>query len=176
MKFSAYLRGIETNKSAPHLSPSPLVFSLPTRNWNLQQVRPNKCNIQFSAYLRGIETQRSSSNKTGGGRFQPTYEELKPMKLLNCTLHELSFQPTYEELKHIRHIFRSSVFFWFSAYLRGIETWHDRRLAKRWLRFQPTYEELKQHIQITSKKSQNCFQPTYEELKQRLSVRGELGH
>ena len=54
--------------------------------------------------------------------FQPTYEELKPIRQLIRKAEEESFQPTYEELKQRRMT--------------------DEEMLEKG--FQPTYEELKQ--------------------------------
>ena len=79
------------------------VFSLPTRNWNTPaSISASIFRIKFSAYLRGIETAAWPPLAIAAAGFQPTYEELKP----NLT---------------------STAIFWnssFSAYLRGIETFH----------------------------------------------------
>ena len=57
IKFSAYLRGIETQSEAG-----------------------SRCGVaEFSAYLRGIETIDINTGRTTSHGFQPTYEELKPV-------------------------------------------------------------------------------------------------
>ena len=123
-RFSAYLRGIETflgyaeagggdlsfqptyeelklaNKpNAP--ARSPRVFSLPTRNWNLEE-----CQQLYQTTHR----------------FQPTYEELKRKHI---SLTSKSFKNVFSlPTRNWNMPCRKSVWDWaeFSAYLRGIET------------------------------------------------------
>ncbi len=99
------------------------VLSLPMRNWNGADVLMIPGNMMpFWAYLWGIETDTLQSNVSvhqlfwaylwgietgevggfaglGAGRFEPTYEELKPL-FANCwAIVKTGFEPTYEELK-----------------------------------------------------------------------------
>ena len=114
------------------------------RNWNAKLARP----------VDEVEL-----------RFQPTYEELKPILPIQPEITARRFQPTYEELKPFWRYTANLFPVLFSAYLWGIETNNLRGYARYGLRFQPTYEELKQNRAAADPRRPGRFQPTYEELK-----------
>ena len=124
--------------------------------------------FSFSAYLRGIETQRSwNYGHVQDQSFQPTYEELKHISIMEALAGIFSFQPTYEELKP--SFGGGAIIFLISVFSLPTRNWNspdnlpDNIVVL--LSFQPTYEELKLwKIFLDNSRSQS-FQPTYEELK-----------
>ena len=81
--FSAYLWGIETSHALTSASSRSIVFSLPMRNWNCNSFATNQhLSMVFSLPMRNWNGKDWRHSKKGR-RFQPTYEELKPFKLLH---------------------------------------------------------------------------------------------
>ncbi len=187
--FWAYLWGIET-AMPPVSTAGPLnVLSLPMRNWN-RRLRSRKSSSStvlslpmrnwntvprrddwrragvLSLPMRNWNQNRSTATTSRKRGFEPTYEELKPVRLRDGPECDKSFEPTYEELKPKARSYPSS-FSWgfeptyeelkqpysrkgwggntpFWAYLWGIETFAPlRRQQANRACFEPTYEELK---------------------------------
>jgi len=121
-RFLAYLRGIETDMFGIGREEDHVIFSLPTRNWNLQAWVLLLLRCRFLAYLRGIET-----NIIGC--------EFLPFKMI-FSLPTRNWNPEgYEGDEMATEIFSLPTRNWnrpllpcrlsgiaFLAYLRGIET------------------------------------------------------
>ena len=172
-RLPAYLWGIETDK----------------------QLVLKSCYDLLPAYLWGIETFLFWLRYTWRRRYQPTYEELKPLMQAIPTNRQIGYQPTYEELKQFSHLnisiyrfcyqptyeelklqlIRASPFSSSSlpAYLWGIETAAGLWTGIELLGYQPTYEELKPSSSPSGVSAWLCYQPTYEELKQVFREVGE---
>ena len=76
--FLRYLWGIETLSSILNFLIQNSVFTIPMRNWNIQNSVKSFSQLTFLRYLWGIETDNKRTNGESCWSFYDTYEELKP--------------------------------------------------------------------------------------------------
>ena len=182
----AYLWGIETLKFADTIFRG---TSLPAYLWGIETIKKGglpPAAALLPAYLWGIETPPLKWIAAGQGCCQPTYEELKPIKLIFMS----AFSPVASlPMRNWNHGKRQGTLTkkMLPAYLWGIETWPALMSSTKPPCCQPTYEELKPHFlwratvdctvaslpmrnwnfsrRYQSRMGEFSCQPTYEELK-----------